>query len=108
MGVQPTGPWEGLATHLPRRQRPLTDDRRAALDALLAKGQLDPYERGQLVALARDGSALDRDRAQAKLHPATAPAPTPAATTGKVNDRTIERWAGIIDKVLVADADRER
>jgi hypothetical protein len=102
MSVSPQGHWEGLSTHLPRRQRPLTEDRRAALEALLAKRELDPYERGQLAALSRDGTALDRERAETKLHPASTPAPS------RVDDKTLESWADAIDKALDADADRGR
>jgi hypothetical protein len=102
MGVSPQGHWEGYATHLPRRQRPLTEDRRAALEALLAKNQLDPYERGQLAALSRDGSALDQERAETKLRPPS----TPAAAAPRISDATIEKWVAAIDKALDAEDDR--
>jgi hypothetical protein len=102
MGVSPRGHWEGLSTNLPRRQRPLTEDRRAAMEALLAKKQLDLYERGWLEALSRDGSAVDRERARSKLDPPATPTPS------RVDDETLEAWADDIAKALDADTDRRR
>jgi hypothetical protein len=50
-----------------RPQREMTDEGRARLQALLSKPTLTPVEKGELAALGRQGSQLDRDAANDKL-----------------------------------------
>jgi hypothetical protein len=73
MSVQHGG-WAGNSTQLPRRRRPMTEDRRAAFEELLRQERLDGYEHGMLRALARDGTPTDQERARKKLR-GSAPAP---------------------------------
>jgi len=96
--------WAGNSTQLPRARREMGEDRRAAMEALLAKKKLTGYERGALRALARDGTALDRDRAEEKL--AGQQTQPGGVTQREGNQAVLDAIADAIHRALDAEDDR--
>jgi hypothetical protein len=75
---------------MPRPAR-MTDERRQRLTRLLGKQALTPLERGELVALSRDGTPAEREQAQAKLS-------GPGVTTRKVGDAIAKAVGRALDQ----------
>jgi hypothetical protein len=79
----------------------MTDDRRARLTQLLAKPTLDGEERGELAALARQGSQADRDAANARVGRTSAGQPRrPAVSPQKAAEAIGEAVGRALDKAL--------
>jgi len=85
-----------------RPQPPLDDAGQRALEALVRKKKLTPYERGQLQALSRRAAPHDRERAEARLvRSRGADSRQPA-----IPQSTIDKWVKAIDAALDAEDDR--
>jgi hypothetical protein len=89
----------------PRARRALGEDGQRALEHLIAKNKLTPYERGQLQALARSAGPHDRERAQAKLH-RTRGGDGGRGGGSRISQETMEAWSRAIEAALDREDDR--